>query len=290
MALQIGVEGTLAAQPGESTFCFLAQVNLRLHLPLFERTGAADPDFDQAGAGTSGAGHVAGIHAAGSDEVGLCPDVGGEYFQDSDDVLVREVAGFAAHDPADEAAGQAALAAEVALVELALLGLTLEGDAEVAHCGFDGGWLWIEGLPGKLKWGKQKAEIGEGNTVMDFFWFLCCNVCTGDAIATGFALPPSPLPRARHTREGERIGRSFTQGGARASLTLGSFTAPPAGCSEWRALACAEFLGRWVPGVALVPRLPWAILPHRLRGAQNGAHGVRGVRLPLGAGGLTWGL
>jgi hypothetical protein len=142
--LEIGVEGTLTVQPSESSFCFLAQVNLGLHLLLCGGAAAVDPDFDQLGAGASGAGHMARVHAAGGDEVGLGLGVGGEYFEGGDEVLIREVAGFATHYSADETAGQAALAADVALVEVPLFGLALEGDAEVAHWRFDGGRLRVE--------------------------------------------------------------------------------------------------------------------------------------------------
>jgi hypothetical protein len=131
--LQVRVEGALTAQPGESSFCLLTQMNLRrVGFSCVGLLGAFDFDLDEVGARrASGPGF--GIHAAGRDQLGLGELVGGEDFQDGGEILIGEVMGSSAEQPTDVALGEAAPPGQVALIEMAALGLALEGDAEVAH-------------------------------------------------------------------------------------------------------------------------------------------------------------
>jgi hypothetical protein len=59
------------------------------------------------------------------------------------------------------------------LVEVVLFGLALEGNAEIAHGGVDGGWLIVGGV--KAIW-RDAAGI--------FFYLVCCTIRTGAWIAT----------------------------------------------------------------------------------------------------------
>lgn len=175
VVLQFGVEGALTAQPGESTLCLFTQMNLRkLCLARFCRGGIPDLDLDQIGAGyATRTGHLASVHALSSDQVGLGLRVGGEDVEDGDNVLIGKTVGFTIDEAADETAREAALAADVALVEVVLFGLALEGNAEIAHGGVDGGWLIVGGV--KATW-RDAAGV--------FFYLVCCTIRTGTWIAT----------------------------------------------------------------------------------------------------------
>jgi hypothetical protein len=105
-------------------------------------------DLDKIGAGgAGGAGGFPGVHAAGGDELGLHQRARGEDGEDGGKILVGEVAGFAAHDAADEASRNGALAGNFTLVELPALCLALEFGAEVAHAVayVDGRWFLVCG-------------------------------------------------------------------------------------------------------------------------------------------------
>ena len=155
--LEVRVEGALAAQPGEGAFCFLTQMNLRkLRFSFVGLAGALDFDFDQVGAGgAKGAG--LGVLTTGGNQLGLGERVGGEDFEDRVEVLIGKLVGVATEQAANITTGEAASAGDVALVELPPLGLTLEGDAEIAH--FFGLWrslyatfmCWqqVNGTPGR---------------------------------------------------------------------------------------------------------------------------------------------
>ena len=133
--LQVRVEGALTAQPGKGTFCLLTQMKPRqTRFGFLSRGVAFDFDFDQLSARRAGRSGP-GILATGGDQLGLGQLVGGEDLQDGGEVLVGEVVGGSAEQTADVALGQAGPPGQVALVEVALLGLALEGDAEITHAG-----------------------------------------------------------------------------------------------------------------------------------------------------------
>jgi len=133
--LQVRVERALASQPGKGSFGFLTQMNLRsLDLAFLGWPGAFDFDFDQVGARRA-CGPGLRVQTTGGDQLGLGQLVGGEDLQDGTEVLVGEVVGGSAEQPADVTLGQAGRLGQVALVEVALLGLALEGDAEITHAG-----------------------------------------------------------------------------------------------------------------------------------------------------------
>ena len=143
--LQVRVDRALAAEPGKGAFCFLAQANL-LKFGFPGRRGGRELYFDQAGAGSADGGGL-GVPAAGGDELGLGERVGGEDFEDGGEVLVGELVRLAAEEAADITTGQTGPPGNVALVELAALGLALEGNAEIAHSNAECG-LRIAELPG----------------------------------------------------------------------------------------------------------------------------------------------
>ena len=127
----------------------------RLRLAFVGWYGLFEADVNQVGArGASGTGQ--GVHATRRDELGLGVRVGGEEFEDGNEIVVGELVGLAAEEAADVALGEAASPGEFALVDAAALGLTLKGDAEVAH-------------REKLKWRKGKAEIWMGDGGIIFF-------------------------------------------------------------------------------------------------------------------------
>jgi hypothetical protein len=94
--------------------------------------------------------YFAGVHATGGDQIGLGGRVGGENLQQGYDVVVGEVAGFTAHEAADKAARQTAVASDIGLAEAAEFGLTLEGHAEVAHEAVESFWSSVESAEGRL--------------------------------------------------------------------------------------------------------------------------------------------
>ena len=122
-------------------------MNLRqFDFALLGLPGGLGLDLDKVGAGNGGsASYFAGVHAAGGDKIGLGLLVGGKYVQDGNEVLIGQVAGFAADKAADETAGYAGFAGDVTLVELPMLGVTLECDAEIAHrlAYVDGRWFIV---------------------------------------------------------------------------------------------------------------------------------------------------
>src|SRR5512138_558277 len=80
--------------------------------------GIPDMNVHKASTGDAGGtGHFPNVHAAGGDEVGLGLGIGSKGIQDGDYVLIGEVAGLTTHDAADEAARQAALACDIAVVD-----------------------------------------------------------------------------------------------------------------------------------------------------------------------------
>lgn len=134
-------------KPGEGSFRFPAQVDLRrLRRLFFCAPRVLYQDLNQGCSWDSGgAGDFAGIEAAGGDEVGLSLMVWREGVEDGHEVLVGEVLFFTPKEPADETAGDAGVAGEVALGELMAFRVALEGDAEIAHrfAGFGGRWFIV---------------------------------------------------------------------------------------------------------------------------------------------------
>lgn len=132
VALQLRVERTLAAQPRERFFCFMRQ---------FHRGNAGGRTSEVGGLGTGfdgnldlfGAGADANIHAARGDELGLRRWIGGKYFEQRDEVFIRQIVRIAAEQAADVAPRQAGLTGDVALIHLPALNAALECGAEVAH-------------------------------------------------------------------------------------------------------------------------------------------------------------
>ncbi len=132
--LEVGIEWALAAEPGEGAFGFGAELDLGRFRGLLPCSAEFDFDFDQVGAGcASGAG--ASVHAASGDDLGLGERVGGEGFQDGQEILVGDVWCFAAVQSADEAFRDAGGAGDIGLSHAAALGLAMKGGAEVGHGG-----------------------------------------------------------------------------------------------------------------------------------------------------------
>ena len=207
--LQVRVEGALTAQPGESTLCLLTQMDLRkLHFAFLGRAGDFHFDFDQVGARRA-SGTSLGVHAAGGNQLGLGELVSGEDFQEGDEVLVRKLVGFSVEQAADVTLGEAAPPGEFALVELAALGLAMEGDAEIAHWLGDGGWLRVDGSThwSALFFVLRVALYATFCGLQQGWW---CRECP----------PPFPAPTCSAHAGGGDLLRWRTQGGARCSVRL----------------------------------------------------------------------
>ncbi|HNW08039.1 MAG TPA: hypothetical protein PK202_14255 [Verrucomicrobiota bacterium] len=146
-------------------------MNLRqFDLVLLGLDPVLNADFDQVCGGCAcGACHLAGIHAAGGNKLSLGVKIGGKHFKDGGHILIGQVAGLAANDAADEAAGKAALASDIALAQVMAFGLALECDTEVAHAYVDGRWFTIgEPTPAQIFFVPCVATYATGQQMQQF--------------------------------------------------------------------------------------------------------------------------
>lgn len=108
-------------------------------------------------------------YAAGGNKLSLGVKIGGKHFKDGGHILIGQVAGLAANDAADEAAGKAALASDIALAQVMAFGLALECDTEVAHAYVDGRWFTIgEPTPAQIFFVPCVATYATGQQMQQF--------------------------------------------------------------------------------------------------------------------------
>ena len=131
MLFQIRVERALAAQPCKGAFCFLTQMDF-FKLRFLNRRGASDFNFHKSGAWRAGSGGL-GVMATRCDEFSLGELVGCKNFENSGEILIRELMRLATEEPANITTRETGHSGNVALIQMATLGLALDGDTEIAH-------------------------------------------------------------------------------------------------------------------------------------------------------------
>jgi hypothetical protein len=162
---EVGIEGALAAEPGEGAFCLLAEGDLgRLRVRLRCRGRGLQFDFHKVGGSDVGGAGLC-VHAAGGDEFGL--DWARKDAEEREKVVVGNVPLLAGENAREVAAGEGRHATYVGLIEAALLGEAREGDAQVAHGFFLRFYSHCMGFPAQRnltvgRMGSMGHRVGQG--------------------------------------------------------------------------------------------------------------------------------